>query len=368
MHAGAVDPEDGPLPDAQLKWRVTQQHGNHTHPFGDYTGPHLSFNTRTDHDADSYFTVRFTATDARGATDVKTVEIRPETVAFTLASRPAGIPMSYGSVVAPSPLARTSAIGFVATIAAPASYDLGGTMYDLLGWSDGGDRQHEVSIPGMDTTLTAAYNGHPSAAIEATPTSADLVQTLSGAGSRDPEGEGLTYAWDFGDGTTGSGERVDHHFPAHVSYPVRLTVTDPHGASSTVTRMVDVGTPAAGTALVKLSLSRSGMRLSSGGTLSFKLSNPGTKTAIGDLKLTTSKRIRVGHARAKKLTLGDGAFILASHANRTLKVKLSKTNRKLVAKLRKVPVVVTWRASERGSAKKTSGKSTSNVLAPKHKR
>ena len=370
LHGSGMDPEDGALADADVKWRVTQQHANHTHPFGDYTGPHVSFNTRTDHDSDSYFTVRLTVTDARGATDVKTVEIRPETTAFTLASRPAGIPLTYGSVVAPSPLARTSAIGFAATIAAPASYDLGGTIYDFLGWSDGGDRQHEVAIPAADMTITAAYNGHPSAAIDASAASADRQVTLSGAGSRDPEGQGLIYAWDFGDGTTGSGDRVDHRFPAAVTYPVRLTVTDPLGASSTVARTVDAAAPAGGTSttLMKLSLSRSGVRLSSGGTLSFKLSNPSAKTAIGDLKLTTSRRVRVGRGKPKKVTLSDTAFILAPRAKRTLKVKLSKVNRKLVAKLRKVPVVVTWRAAERGSTKKVTGRSTSNVLAPKHKR
>ena len=119
---------------------------------------------------------------------------------------------------------------------------------------------------------------------------------------------------------------------------------------------------------MKLSLSRSGVRLSSGGTLSFKLSNPSAKTAIGDLKLTTSRRVRVGRGKPKKVTLSDTAFILAPRAKRTLKVKLSKVNRKLVAKLRKVPVVVTWRAAERGSTKKVTGRSTSNVLAPKHKR
>ena len=368
LQGSATDAEDGNLADAQLKWRVTQQHGNHTHPFGDYAGPHVTFNARTDHDSDSYFTVRLTAADARGATDIKTVGIRPETAAFTLASRPAGIPLSYGSVTAPSPLGRTSAIGFVATIAAPASYDLGGTIYDFLGWSDGGERQHEVAIPAAETTVTAAYNGHPSAAIDTSRTSADLVVTLSGAGSRDPEGEALSYAWDFGDGTTGTGERVEHRFSTPVSYPVSLTVTDPLGASSSVTRTVPVGVPETGATLVKLRLSRSGVRLSSGGTLSFKLTNPSAKTAIGDLKLTMSRRVRVGRAKAKKMTLGDAAFILAPHTNRTLKVRLSKANRKLVAKLRKVPVVVTWRASERGSTTRLSGRSTSNVLAPTHKR
>jgi hypothetical protein len=195
--------------------------------------------------------------------------------------------------------------------------------------------------------------------------------SLSGAGSRDPEGEGLTYAWDFGDGTTGSGPAVSHRYAAGVGYPVRLTVTDPLGAAHTSERTVearDRTTSAPPAALARLSLPRSGLRVSSRGVLSLKLTNPGALTSIGDLKLTTATRVRIGSARARRVTLGDAAFILAPRANRTVRLKLSKSGRKLVAKLRKVPVVVTWRAQERGGSRTGSGRASAKVLAPKRRR
>jgi pentapeptide MXKDX repeat protein len=54
--------------------------------------------------------------------------------------------------------------------------------------------------------------------------------TFDGTGSSDPDGDALTYAWDFGDGDTGSGSTVDHIYADDGQYIVTLTVTDPTGS------------------------------------------------------------------------------------------------------------------------------------------
>ncbi len=51
----------------------------------------------------------------------------------------------------------------------------------------------------------------------------------------------LTYAWNFGDGTTGSGKTVTHTFPAAKGFRVTLTVTDPDTGMSD-TMQLKVGT------------------------------------------------------------------------------------------------------------------------------
>ena len=53
-----------------------------------------------------------------------------------------------------------------------------------------------------------------------------------------------TYAWNFGDGTTGSGQVVTHQFRPAGTYPVTLTVTDSRGAQQIATKSVVVAPPA----------------------------------------------------------------------------------------------------------------------------
>lgn len=51
--------------------------------------------------------------------------------------------------------------------------------------------------------------------------------TFDGSGSFDPDGDGLTYSWDFGDGTpAGSGVAPAHNYAARGIYTVTLTVND----------------------------------------------------------------------------------------------------------------------------------------------
>lgn len=79
--------------------------------------------------------------------------------------------------------------------------------------------------PGTDGTVV---NRAPSAAIKTSILGgiAPAIITFDGTKSVDVNGDTLTYTWDFGDGTTGTGATVNHTYVNEGSYHVSLTVSD----------------------------------------------------------------------------------------------------------------------------------------------
>jgi PKD repeat protein len=64
--------------------------------------------------------------------------------------------------------------------------------------------------------------------------------TFDGTGSSDPDDDALTYAWNFGDGVTGSDATPTHTYADNGEYEVCLTVTDPQGLSDTQCTVAEV--------------------------------------------------------------------------------------------------------------------------------
>ena len=104
------------------------------------------------------------------------------------------------------------------------------TGYDLL---NALPNQIEILLEAKDRAPVAATDG-PYTGMEGS------AVTLSGAASSDPDGDVLTYAWDFGDGTTGTGKTPQHTYADNGNYVVTLTVTDPAGAEASTTTAVTV--------------------------------------------------------------------------------------------------------------------------------
>ncbi|MCK4795488.1 MAG: PKD domain-containing protein, partial [Desulfobacteraceae bacterium] len=69
---------------------------------------------------------------------------------------------------------------------------------------------------------------------------------FDGTGSSDPDGDSLTYDWDFGDTNTGTGATPSHSYSDAGIYDVCLTVTDPGGLSDTACTIAVVYDPSAG--------------------------------------------------------------------------------------------------------------------------
>ncbi|WP_449479987.1 lectin [Streptomyces avidinii] len=73
---------------------------------------------------------------------------------------------------------------------------------------------------------------------------APLSVAFSAAGSSDPEGGALGYAWTFGDGATSTAAGPSHTYTANGQYTATLKVTDPTGKSATASVRITVGNTA----------------------------------------------------------------------------------------------------------------------------
>jgi len=85
---------------------------------------------------------------------------------------------------------------------------------------------------------TVEPNQAPTASFTFTCDGADC--DFDGTGSTDPDGSVASYAWDFGDGGTGSGATPGHDFATSGTRDVTLTVTDDEGTSGSVVIPVSV--------------------------------------------------------------------------------------------------------------------------------
>ena len=90
--------------------------------------------------------------------------------------------------------------------------------------------------------ITEPANDPPVASASATPNPAGEGQTLTFDGSKsfDPNGDPLNYAWDFGDGSHGTGPAVTHSYADQGTYIAKLTVTESGAEGLTSTASVSV--------------------------------------------------------------------------------------------------------------------------------
>jgi PKD repeat protein len=75
---------------------------------------------------------------------------------------------------------------------------------------------------------------------------AGAALTLSGAGSTDTDGTIASYAWTFGDNTSGTGVSPSKTYATAGTYTATLTVTDDKGATASSTATVTITAPGGG--------------------------------------------------------------------------------------------------------------------------
>jgi cytochrome c len=127
----------------------------------------------------------------------------------------------------------------------PMDFEFGpdGALY-LIEWGSGFGGNNDNS--GIYRIDYIAAGRAPIAVASAEPTSgpAPLAVQFSSAGSRDPDGGALTYAWNFGDSGTSTDANPAHTYAAAGNYNAQLTVTNPMGRTAVANVPITVGNTA----------------------------------------------------------------------------------------------------------------------------
>jgi PKD repeat protein len=143
-------------------------------------------------------------------------------------------------------------------------------------------------------TITVNANNHPPVAVAGGPYSGGtgLEIQFNGTGSSDPDGNNLTYAWDFGDGGTALGATPTHAYAFANNYLATLTVTDDGSPSLSDTDVASVSVLATIPASVTAKLYGGAFRIGGGGTqamgLEITASRPPTDIDANTIRLSTT--------------------------------------------------------------------------------
>jgi len=132
----------------------------------------------------------------------------------------------YTSPLPPADPVDTQTV--VQIVATPGGSDFGNTT------------ARSVSIRLVPPGIILPPNGTPVPFFTYSP-SAPITRTdvtFDGSLSTDSDGRIVSYAWNFGDGSQGSGVLVKHGFSNDGSYTVTLTVTDDRGQSASLSKSV----------------------------------------------------------------------------------------------------------------------------------
>jgi probable HAF family extracellular repeat protein len=160
-----------------------------------------------------------TSSDARGVNDAGQVVGQSTT---------AGVPAPHGFL-------WTDAGGMEDLY--PVTGITSATAINNYGQVVGGDRvaSLQFELPNRAPVASAGgpYTGHKKKPV-----------TFDGTGTSDPDGDALTYSWNFGDDSPlGGGTNPVHEYEAWGTYTVTLTVTDAAGLSSASTTTATIAPP-----------------------------------------------------------------------------------------------------------------------------
>jgi hypothetical protein len=170
IHAGetiffdgrAKDAEDGKLDRRAMTWEVDYITGKVVRPLMPPTSGLLSGSFVVPNESpyklpDVYFRIHLTAKDSDGHTGSVFRDIKPITARVKLSTNIPGVTFQLDGQPKPAPVSFVGVAGLKRNIEAPDTVTVNGQPYVFSRWSDGGERQHDIITPAVETVYGAAY-------------------------------------------------------------------------------------------------------------------------------------------------------------------------------------------------------------------
>ena len=159
-----TDPDDGSLPASAFTWNIDFLHDGHVHPGTPITGTrngNLTIPTSGhDFSGNTRYRITLTVRDSDGLTSTRSVTVNPQKVNLSFDTVPSGRTLYLDGIAKTTPFVHDTLVGFNHTIEA-RDQAAGNTAYTFASWSDGGARQHTITVPASPATYTASFNSTP---------------------------------------------------------------------------------------------------------------------------------------------------------------------------------------------------------------
>jgi PKD repeat protein len=165
-----------------------------------------------------------------------------------------GVPQDFGTLSTKTPITPTTIRytapppSTVASAQTPQTVTIQVTPANVGDFR--GEVRREIDIRLLPQGVILPSNPNLTAAFTFTPAAPQVMQTVSFDASTSTNNgsaclSSCIYSWNFGDGTSGTGQTTTHQFRTINNFNVTLTVTDGRGATALVTKQVPVaaGTP-----------------------------------------------------------------------------------------------------------------------------
>jgi len=155
------DPEDGALPPSAFTWRVDFHHDDHNHPHvpatSGITSGTFTIADRGETSANVFYRVILTVRDSSGLTHTSSVDVQPRTSVVRIESNISNAQLTLDGMPITAPFSFTGVEGVIRSLGVVTPQISGGTTYDFVSWSDGGQATHDIVTPNEDTTFTALF-------------------------------------------------------------------------------------------------------------------------------------------------------------------------------------------------------------------